>query len=99
MEKKTSNHSPCSENDTEKEVVILLSDMVRYTQITADMRPNEIRDFIIDYHKNLHRIIQSDNDCPQQIEPSAGDGAIAIFEKKEGEGKSGDVRSGPAGGN
>jgi adenylate cyclase len=89
MKKKRSNQSAGSENDTEKEVVILLSDMVRYTQITADMRPEEIRDFIIDYHKNLQRIIQSDKDHLQEIEPSAGDGAIAIFEKREGEGKSG----------
>jgi hypothetical protein len=53
------------------------------------MRPNEIRDFIIDYHKNLKDIIQSDKDHFQEIEPSAGDGAIAIFEKRAGEGKSG----------
>ena len=89
MKKKGPNHQTGSGNDTEKEVVILLSDMVRYTQITADMRPNEIRDFIIDYHKSLKRIIQSDNDFVQEIEPSAGDGAIAVFEKLEGEGKAG----------
>ncbi|MDR3631565.1 MAG: cyclic nucleotide-binding domain-containing protein [Desulfocapsaceae bacterium] len=74
---------------TEKEVVILLSDMVRYTQITEDMRPHEIRDFIVEYHRNLQKIIQVD-ECLQEIEPSAGDGAIAIFERREGEcGKSG----------
>ena len=79
-----------SDKDTEKEVVILLSDMVRYTQITEDMRPNEIRDFIIEYYKNLQNIIQEDTEYPQEIEPSAGDGAIAIFEKRAGEdGKAG----------
>ncbi len=89
MKNSRSNPSPCSGNDTEKEVVILLSDMVRYTQITADMRPDEIRDFIIDYHKKLHKIIQADKDHLQVLEPSAGDGAIAVFEKTEGESKSG----------
>ena len=78
------------EGDTEKEVVILLCDMVRYTQITEDMRPNEIRDFIVEYHRNLRKIIQAEENGLQEIEPSAGDGAIAIFEKKEDEcGKSG----------
>jgi class 3 adenylate cyclase len=79
-----------NEGDTEKEVVILLCDMVRYTQITEDMRPKEIRDFIVDYHKNLKKIVQVDKDHQQEIEPSAGDGAIVIFEKKEDDcGKSG----------
>jgi class 3 adenylate cyclase len=89
MKKKSLTYDTDSENETEKEVVILLSDMVRYTQMTADMRPNEIRDFIIEYHKNLQKIIRINNEYPQEIEPSAGDGAIAIFEKRSGEGKSG----------
>ena len=86
MKKESLKYNTGSDNDTEKEVVILLSDMVRYTQITADMRPNEIRDFIIEYHKNLQRIIQTEDDYLQEIEPSAGDGAIAVFEKRAGEG-------------
>jgi class 3 adenylate cyclase len=89
MKKKRLLSNIGSDNDTEKEVVILLSDMVRYTQMTADMRPNEIRDFIIEYHKNLQKIIRINDEYPQEIEPSAGDGAIAIFEKRLGEGKSG----------
>jgi class 3 adenylate cyclase len=72
---------------TEKKVVILLCDMVRYTQKTADMRPVEIRDFIIEYHRNLQEIINGGSDEPQEIEPSAGDGAIAIFENRAGEGR------------
>lgn len=73
-----------SEN-TEKKVIILLSDMVRYSQKTADMRPGEVRDFIVDYHKNLQKIINIDSKLFQEIEPSAGDGAIAVFEKHKGE--------------
>jgi len=64
----------------EKKVVILLCDMVRYTQKTADMRPMEIKDFIVEYHRNLQEIINSGFEAHQEIEPSAGDGAIAIFE-------------------
>ncbi len=72
---------------SEKRVVILLCDMVRYSQKTADMRPVEIRDFIIEYHRNLQEIINVGDEDHQDIEPSAGDGAIAIFENREGEGK------------
>lgn len=73
---------------SEKQVVILLCDMVRYSQITASMRPGEIRDFIVDYHQNLLRIINIGEKQHQRIDPSAGDGAISIFEKREGENQS-----------
>ena len=71
--------------NTEKKVIIMLSDMVRYSQKTADMRPAEVRDFIVAYHQNLQKIINIDSEVFQEIEPSAGDGAIAIFEKQKGE--------------
>lgn len=71
----------------EKEVVILLSDMVRYSRKTTDMRPAEIKDFMLDYHKNLKSIVCSVCGEEQRIESSAGDGAVAIFERKSGEGK------------
>ncbi|MFT5699126.1 MAG: class 3 adenylate cyclase [Desulforhopalus sp.] len=71
--------------NTEKKVIILLSDMVSYSQKTADMRPAEVRDFIVDYHKNLQKIINVGSEFFQDIEPSAGDGAIAIFERHKGE--------------
>lgn len=73
---------------TEKKVVILLCDMIRYSQKTADMRPGEIRDFIVEYHRNLQEIINTGIDEYQEIQPSAGDGAIAIFERGRGENKS-----------
>jgi len=73
---------------TEKKVVILLCDMVCYSQKTTDMRPIEIRDFIVDYHKNRQEIINLGNTGHQDIEPSAGDGAIAIFSKRENESRS-----------
>lgn len=71
----------------EKEVVILLSDMVGYSRKTAEMRPAEIKDFMLLYHKNLKRIVHAVCGDEQDIEPSAGDGAVAVFERKPGEGK------------
>ena len=73
---------------TEKKVVILFCDMVRYSQKTANMRPREIRDFIVAYHHSLREIINKGSDIQQEIDPSAGDGAIAVFENREGESRS-----------
>lgn len=75
------------ESGVEREVVVLMSDMVGYSNKSSDMRPEEIRDFIIDYHNNLNRIIGAKESQPVDIEPSAGDGALIVFEKKEGEGE------------
>lgn len=77
------NQSP----EVEKEVVILLSDMVSYSRKTTDMRPTAIKNFMLEYHMNLKNITQSICGKEQQIESSAGDGAVAIFESKPGETK------------
>jgi len=66
----------------EREVVILMTDMVRYSHITAHMRPNEIRDFTVDYHCKISRIANSGGEGPVQVEPLAGDGAMVLFEKR-----------------
>lgn len=79
------NMAPSTLDNSEKKVIILLSDMVRYSQKTADMRPCELRDFIVEYHQNLQNIINIGSTSFQEIEPSAGDGAIAIFERQKGE--------------
>ena len=71
----------------EKEVAILLSDMVGYSSKTADMRPTEIRDFMLLYHRNLKKIVHSVCGKEQTIESSAGDGAVALFTRKAGQGK------------
>ncbi len=70
-----------------KEVAILLTDMVGYSQRTARMNPEQIRDFIIRYHQKIHELIATSESAPLEIEPSAGDGAIVIFERRPGEGK------------
>lgn len=66
-----------------KEVVILFTDMVQYSKLTQHMVPSEIRDFIIDYYEGLLSILMIDDFQPLTIDPSAGDGAIIIFEKRD----------------
>lgn len=88
MVRSMSNKVYSESKNTEKRVVILLSDMVRYSQQTADMRPAEVRDFIVEYHKNLQEVINLDSELFQEITPSAGDGALAVFEKYKGESNS-----------
>ena len=82
---------PPAENEEvvgiEKEVAILLSDMVGYSLKTADMRPTEIKDFMLLYHRNLKKIVHSVCGKKQAIESSAGDGAVAIFQREAGQGK------------
>jgi class 3 adenylate cyclase len=67
-----------------KEVVILLTDMVQYSKMTQHMRPGEIRDFIISYYEEFHSVLAAEEFQPLSIDPSAGDGAVIIFEKQKG---------------
>jgi class 3 adenylate cyclase len=64
----------------EKEVVILLSDMVGYSCRANEMTPAQIQSFMLDYHRNLKAVVESICGPNQLIEPSAGDGAVAVFE-------------------
>jgi len=73
----------------EREVVILMTDMVRYSRISSGMTPEEIRDFLIDYHGSIHAIINREESYPLEIEPSAGDGCLVILDKRPGEDRSG----------
>ncbi len=70
-----------------KEVVVMLTDMVQYSRLTHNMRPEEIRNFIVDYHRNINQILMKEEYQPLSIDPSAGDGAIVIFDKYEGDTK------------
>lgn len=81
------NGSVAVEKGPKKEVVILLSDMVQYSQKTSCMGPEEIRDFMINYHENIQEIIYGDKDDFLEVEPLAGDGALVIFEKRANEGR------------
>ncbi|SHO43032.1 cyclic nucleotide-binding domain-containing protein [Desulfopila aestuarii] len=69
----------------EREVVILMSDMVGYSQVTAHMRPDEVRDFIIHYHQVIYQLVGQPEAEPVEIEPLAGDGALMVFERLPGE--------------
>lgn len=66
--------------DGEREVVILMTDMVQYSRRSSGMRPEEIRDFLIAYHSKLQQLIDKEDFHPLEIEPSAGDGSLVIFE-------------------
>jgi len=67
----------------EKEVVILLSDMVGYSCHASEMTPAQIQSFMVAYHKNLQEVVRKISGPGQIIEPSAGDGAVAVFEIKD----------------
>ncbi len=71
----------------EREVVILLSDMIGYSRRTAEMRPAEIKEFMLLYHRNLKKIVHEVCGPEQRIESSAGDGAVAVFHRRHGQGK------------
>jgi class 3 adenylate cyclase len=76
-------------NGLEREVVILMTDMVEYSRKSLGMVPEEIRDFLIDYHGKIRDLLYRKEHFPLEIEPSAGDGCLVIFEKRPGEDRSG----------
>lgn len=82
-----SNDSLHPDYGPKKEVVILLTDMVRSSMRTSTMKPEEIRDFMIGYHQQIRDIIMMDGDDPIEIEPQAGDGALVIFDRRPDEGR------------
>lgn len=71
----------------DREVVILMTDMVQYSQKSSGMTPDEIRDFLIEYHEKIYELINQPESQPLEIEPSAGDGSLVIFDKRPGEGR------------
>ncbi len=78
-----------TETTPEREVVILMTDMVGYSRKTAAMNPEEVKDFLIDYHGKIYSLVNWDGSKPLEIEPSAGDGSLIIFDKRPGEDRSG----------
>jgi CRP-like cAMP-binding protein/class 3 adenylate cyclase len=69
----------------EREVVIMMSDMVQYSRQTSRMRPEEIRDFLLAYHGTIHQLLVRDEFLPIDVEPSAGDGCLVIFDRRSHE--------------
>ncbi len=70
------------EQEGARNVVIMLTDMVGYSRLTSEMTPAGVRDFVVDYHQRLNRIIGKPEYEPVEIEPSAGDGALILFGKR-----------------
>lgn len=69
----------------ERDVAVLLTDMREYAIRIEHMTPEQIRDFIIDYQQSLQSLVMKGESGAQEFEPSAGDGAQAIFERRLGE--------------
>lgn len=80
-------HLP-EDSGLEREVIIMMTDMVGYSHVTAHMRPNEIRDFMVAYHNRIRDIVCAGGSATARIEPLAGDGSLIIFEKTAAESKS-----------
>ncbi len=72
-------------SEAEREVTIMLTDIVGYSRRTSSMTPDKVRDFVVGYHQTLHGLINKPAFEPIEIEPSAGDGALIIFGKRPGE--------------
>lgn len=73
----------------EREVVIMMTDMVQYSKKSSGMQPEEIRDFLTDYHGKISNLVLREESFPLEVEPSAGDGSLIIFDKHPGEDCSG----------
>lgn len=74
------SHAPNSVG-SEQKVVVMMTDMIGYSQRTSAMSPEELKDFIIAYHHDLRDLIDRPENVPIDIEPSAGDGALIVFKK------------------
>ena len=74
--------------DEERETVILVSDMVGYSQKTAMMSPSQVRDVALAYHRKMREIVKKPAFEPVEVEPVAGDGAICIFDRLPDEDRS-----------
>jgi class 3 adenylate cyclase len=71
-----------------REVVILLADMAHYAMKTSGMGPEQLCDFIIDYHEKLQDLIFPEDTSTREYAPYAGDSAIAVFDQEGSEEKS-----------
>lgn len=70
----------------EKEVTLLLTDMVGFGQKTEGMKPKEVADFLIAYRRKLESVIMDGGEGAQHLEHIAGDATASIFESMPSEG-------------
>ncbi len=74
------NKFPFVQGDNEeRDVIILLSDMVNYSGQTENMSLSEIRNYMYGYHLKVREIIKASRERRCTFEPSAGDGTVAIY--------------------
>ncbi|PKN64893.1 MAG: hypothetical protein CVU57_12240 [Deltaproteobacteria bacterium HGW-Deltaproteobacteria-15] len=71
----------------EKEVTLLFTDMVGFSQTTAGMTPREMADFLIAYRRKLESIVLDEAKGAQHVDHIAGDAAACVFESKPSEGE------------
>lgn len=74
--------SPSDHHNSAQNVAILMSDMAQYSQRTSAMCPEELKDFIIDYHYKLVDLVDTPENNPVDVEPSGGDGSLIVFKKR-----------------
>lgn len=79
------NQTTPAQHDPWQNVVILMSDMAQYSCLTSAMSPEELKDFIIEYHYKLRDLIISPENMPVDFEPTAGDSSLVVFKKRPGE--------------
>lgn len=72
-------------DELQRQVIVMMTDMSQYSLKTATMSPVEVRDFLIQYHGTIHDVIDVVDSHPLDIEPSAGDGSLIVFDRFPGE--------------
>lgn len=72
-------------HNPEQKVVVMMTDMVGYSQLTSAMCPEELKNFIVAYHHTLRDLVVTPETIPVDVEPSAGDGALIVFKKNPGD--------------
>ena len=72
-------------DEVQRQVVIIVTDMAQYSFKTATLSPIQIRDFLIQYHGDIHDIVDIAESHPLDIESLAGDGNLIVFDGYPGE--------------
>ncbi|CAG35449.1 cyclic nucleotide-binding domain-containing protein [Desulfotalea psychrophila] len=72
-------------DERQRQAVIMMTDMEHYSFATAAMSPQEICKFLLQYHGTLQDIVDLEESHPLEIEATAGDGCLVIFDRRAGE--------------
>jgi class 3 adenylate cyclase len=69
----------------EKQVTLLLTDMVGFGRKTFGMNPKEVAAFLIDYRRKMESVILEDREGAQHLDHIAGDATASVFESRPSE--------------